>query len=39
MMWQAISSETLEKKREKNQKKIVRAAQKLFNKYPAQATK
>ena len=39
MIWQAVSTGTLEKKREKNKKKIVRAAQKLFKKYPVQAIK
>ena len=34
MIWQAVSAGTLEKKREKNKKRIVRAAQKLFKKYP-----
>lgn len=34
MIWQAVAAGALEKKREKNQKKIVKAAQKLFKKYP-----
>ncbi len=37
MIWQAVSAGTLSKKREKNKKKIVRAVQKLFKKYPVPA--
>lgn len=38
MIWQAVSSGTLSKKREKNKKKIVKAVQKLFKKYPIKIT-
>lgn len=34
MIWQAVSSGILEKKREKNSKKIVKGVQKLFKKFP-----
>jgi len=34
MIWQAVSSGTLSKKREKNKRKIEKATQKLFKKYP-----
>lgn len=34
MIWQAIATGILEKKREKNQKKIVKGVKKLFKKYP-----
>lgn len=37
MIWQAISSGTLSKKREKNKKKIVKAVKKLFKRYPVPA--
>jgi len=34
LIWQAVSKGTLSKKREKNKKKIIKATQKLFKKYP-----
>lgn len=34
LIWQAVSAGTLSKKREKNEKKIVKSVQKLFKKYP-----
>jgi hypothetical protein len=34
MIWQAVSSGILEKKREKNTKKIVKGVKKLFKKFP-----
>lgn len=37
MIWQAVSAGILSEKREKNKKKIVKAVQKLFKKYPVQA--
>lgn len=37
MIWQAVAAGALEKKREKNKKRVVRAVQKLFKKYPVQA--
>lgn len=37
MIWQAISGGVVSEKREKNKKKIVRAVQKLFKKYPVKA--
>lgn len=39
MIWQAVSAGALAKKREKNKKKIVKAVQKLFKKYPVKAIK
>jgi hypothetical protein len=39
MIWQAVSSGVLSKKREKNKKKIVKAAQKLFKKFPIKIDK
>ena len=39
MIWQAVAAGALEKKREKNQKKIVKGAKKLFKKYPIKAIK
>lgn len=39
MIWQAVSTGVLDKKREKNKKKIVRGVQKLFKKYPVKAIK
>jgi hypothetical protein len=39
MIWQSVAGGVLMKKREKNRKKIVRAAQKLFKKYPIKAIK
>ena len=39
MIWQAISAGVLEKKQDKNKKKIVRSVQKLFKKYPVKAPK
>jgi hypothetical protein len=36
MIWQALSSGILEKKREKNTKKIVKGVQKLFKKFPVE---
>jgi len=38
MIWQALSSGVLSKKREKNRKKIVKAVKKLFKKYPVSIT-
>ena len=37
MIWQAVSAGVLSEKREKNKKKIVKAVQKLFKKYPVRA--
>ena len=37
MIWQAVSAGALSEKREKNKKKIVKAVQKLFKKYPVPA--
>lgn len=34
MIWQAVSKGTLSKKRKKNKKKIIKATQKLFKRYP-----
>ena len=34
MIWQAVSAGALSKKREKNKKKVVKAVQKLYKKYP-----
>ncbi len=37
MIWQAVAKGAVEKKQEKNKKKIVKATQKLFKKYPVKA--
>lgn len=37
MIWQAVSSGILQKKREKNTKKIVKGVQKLFKKFPIES--
>jgi hypothetical protein len=34
MIWQAVSSGILEKKREKNKKRIVKGVKKLFKRFP-----
>lgn len=39
MIWQAVSQGTVSKKREKNKKKIVKAVQKLFKKFPVEVIK
>lgn len=39
LIWQAISSGILEKKREKNQKKIIKGVKKLFKKFPVDIKK
>ncbi len=39
LIWQAVSSGVLSKKREKNKKKIVKAVQKLFKKFPVEIIK
>lgn len=39
MIWQAVSQGTVSKKREKNKKKIVKAVQKLFKKFPVEIIK
>jgi hypothetical protein len=36
MIWQAVSSGILEKKRDKNKKKIVKGVKKLFKRFPAE---
>lgn len=39
MIWQAVAAGALEKKREKNQKKITKVVKKLFKKYPVKVPK
>ena len=39
MIWQAVASGILEKKQEKNEKKIVKVVKKLFKKYPVKVLK
>ena len=39
MIWQAVAKGVVEKKQEKNKKKIVKVTEKLFKKYPVKAIK